>query len=105
MHIVFVEKVLADGSYEIHIAEGSEDLKKVISSEFVFPEKLVLTKEQKEQNKEGLRDLLSGAFCFQGMPSVSFTVKNEKGEKIDDYSSSLYDSIGPSRPSGPSGNA
>ncbi len=96
MNIVFVERVLADGRYEISIAEGSKDLEKAITGEFIFPKKLILTKEQKEQNKEGLRDLLTGAFCLQGLENVTFTVKNDKGEEIDDYSRSLYDSIGTS---------
>jgi hypothetical protein len=96
MHIVFVERVLADGRYEISIVEGSKDLEKAIAGEFTFPKKLILTKEQKKQNKEGLKDLLTGAFCLQGLKNVTFTVKNDKGEEIDDYSRSLYDSIGTS---------
>jgi hypothetical protein len=96
MHIVFVEKVLADGRYEVSIAEGSEELEKAISGEFTFPKKMILTAEQKEQNKDGLRDLLTGAFCLQGLPNVTFKVRNEKGDDIDDYSRSLYDSIGTS---------
>ncbi|MDH4130111.1 MAG: hypothetical protein OEV44_15250 [Spirochaetota bacterium] len=94
MHIEFIEKVLADGSYEISIVKGSEDLEKIIAGKFTFPKKLILTKEQKEQNINGLRDLLSGAFCFQEIPNVTFIVKNEKGEKINEYFRSLYDSIG-----------
>ncbi|MFQ5586443.1 MAG: hypothetical protein ACE5GF_06450 [Thermodesulfobacteriota bacterium] len=94
MHIVFVERVLDDGRFEISIVEGSEELEKAIAGEFVSPKKLILTREQKEENKEGLRDLLTGAFCLQGLPDVTFTVKNEKGEEIDDYASSLYNSIG-----------
>ncbi len=96
MHLVFVERVLDDGRYEISLAEGAEDLEKAIAGKFIFPKKMILTKEQKEQNRDGLRDLLSGAFCFQGMENVTFTVRNEEGKDIDDYSKSLYDSIGTS---------
>lgn len=96
MQIVFLEKVLDDGRYEISIVEGADDLEKSISGEFTCPKKMILTAEQKEQNKDGLRDLLTGAFCLQGLPDVTFKVRNEKGEDIDDYSRSLYDSIGAS---------
>lgn len=93
MHLVFLERVLEDGSFEITIKEGAEGLKKVIDAEFVFPKKLVLTAEQKEENKEGLRDLLTGAFCFQEIGGVSFTVVNEKDELVSDYMRSLYDDL------------
>ena len=93
MHITFVERVLADGSFEISIVEGSKELKKAISGEYTFPKQLILTKEQKEENKDGLKDLLTGAFCRQDMENVTFTVTNEKGAVIDDYSKSLYDDI------------
>ncbi len=96
MHITFVEKVLADGRYEISIVEGSEELEKAIAGEFTFPEKLILTKQQKEDNKDGLKDLLTGAFCIQDKANATFTVTNEKGVVIDDYSKSLYDDIGTS---------
>ena len=96
MHITFVEKVLANGDYEISIVEGSKELKKAIAGEFTFPKKLILTKQQKEENKDGLKDLLTGAFCIQDKENVTFTVKNEKGAVIDDYSKSLYDEIGTS---------
>ncbi len=95
MHVGFVEKVLEDGRFEVSIVEGREELKTAIAEKFVFPEKLILTPEQKEDNREGLRDLLTGAFCLQGIKDVTFTVKNEKGESLDDYSKSLYDKIGP----------
>lgn len=93
MHITFVERVLADGSFEISIVEGSKELKKAISGEYTFPKQLILTKEQKEENKDGLKDLLTGAFCIQDIENVTFTVTNEKGAVIDDYSKSLYDDI------------
>ncbi len=93
MHIMFVEKVLADGSCEISIVEGSKELKKVIAGEFTVPKKLILTKQQKEENKDGLKDLLTGAFCIQDKENVTFTVTDEKGAVIDDYSKSLYDDI------------
>ncbi len=93
MNLVFLEKVNEDGSVEITIKEGAEGLRKVIDDKFVFPEKLVLTAEQKEENKEGLRDLLTGAFCFQEIGGVSFTVVNDKGELIADYMRSLYDEL------------
>jgi len=96
MHIVFLEKVLDDGRYEISILEGADELEKSISGEFTFPKKLILTAEPKEQNRDGLRDLLTGAFCLQGLSNVTFKVRNEKGEDLDDYSRSLYDSIGTS---------
>ena len=93
MHLVFLERVLEDGSFEITLKEGAEGLKKVIDAKFVFPKKLVLTAEQKEENKEGLRDLLTGAFCFQEIAGISFTVVNEKGELVPDYMMSLYDDL------------
>jgi hypothetical protein len=96
MHITFVEKVLADGNFEISIVEGSKELKKAISGEYTFPKKLILTKEQKKENKDGLKDLLTGAFCIQDIENVTFTVTNEKGSVIDDYSKSLYDDVGTS---------
>lgn len=93
MHLVFLERVTEDGSFEITIKEGAEGLKKVIDAKFVFPKKLVLTAEQKEENKEGLRDLLTGAFCFQEIAGISFTVVNEKNELVPDYMMSLYDDL------------
>ena len=95
MHVGFVEKTLEDGRFEVSIVEGQEELKTAIAGKYVFPEKLILTAQQKEENKEGLRDILTGAFCLQGIKDVTFTVKNEKGDTIDDYSKSLYDKIGP----------
>jgi len=96
MHIVFVEKVLADGRYEISIVEGAQELEKAIAGAFIFPRKMILTREQKEENREGLRDLLTGAFCLQGLPDVTFTVNDEEGKVLSDYARSLYDTIGTS---------
>jgi hypothetical protein len=93
MNLVFLEKVNEEGSFEITLKEGADELKKVIDGKFVFPEKLILTAEQKEENKEGLRDLLTGAFCFQEIGGISFTVVNEKGDLIADYMKSLYDDL------------
>ena len=93
MNLVFLEKVNEEGSFEITIKEGAEELKNVIDDKFVFPQKLVLTAEQKEENKEGLRDLLTGAFCFQEIGGISFTVVNDNGELIADYMRSLYDEL------------
>ena len=95
MHVGFVERVLEDGRFEVSIVEGREELKAAIAGKFVFPEKLILTAQQREENKDGLRDILTGAFCLQGIKDVIFTVRNEKGEPIKDYSKSLYDQIGP----------
>ena len=65
MNLLFLERVDEEGRFEVTITEGAGELKKLIDPSFVFPEKLVLTAEQREENKEGLRDLLTGAFCFQ----------------------------------------
>lgn len=94
MHIKFIERILENGNYEITIKEGKETLKKAIEGKYIFPEKLILTKEQKEENKVGLKDILTGAFCMQEFPNMSFEVENEKGEKISDYSKSLFDGVG-----------
>lgn len=93
MHIVFVERVLDNGNYEVTIKEGREALKKAIADKYVFPEKMILTREQKEENKDGLMDILTGAFCMQEFQDMSFEVRNEKGEKISDYSKSLFDDL------------
>lgn len=93
MNLVFLERVNEDGNFEVTITEGAEELKGVIDKSFVFPEKLVLTVEQREENKEGLRDLLTGAFCFQEIGGISFKVLNESGELISDYMRSLYDEL------------
>ncbi len=93
MHLVFLERIDENGNFEITIKEGAEGLKEVIDDKFVFPQKLVLTAEQKEENKEGLRDLLTGAFCFQEIGGVSFTVVNEDDVLVPDYMRSLYDDI------------
>lgn len=94
MHIVFFEKILENGNFEITIKEGRETLKNAIGSKYVFPEKLVLTAEQKEENKDGLKDILTGAFCMQDFQDATFEVVNEKGEKIKDYYRSLFEGIG-----------
>ena len=70
MHIMFVEKVLTDGSYEISVVEGSKELKKVIAGEFTLPKKLILTKQQKEENKDGLKDHLYSPFSALLLRSV-----------------------------------
>ncbi|MBE9532354.1 MAG: hypothetical protein IME98_06060 [Proteobacteria bacterium] len=93
MNLLFLERVNEDGNFEVTITEGAEELKGVIEKSYVFPEKLVLTAEQREENKEGLRDLLTGAFCFQEIAGISFRVVNEKGELIPDYMRSLYDDL------------
>jgi hypothetical protein len=93
MNIEFLERVNEEGNFEITITEGAEALKGVIDKSFVFPEKLVLTAEQRDENKEGLRDLLTGAFCFQEIAGISFRVLNEDGELIADYMRSLYDDL------------
>ena len=93
MHIEFLERVLDDGRIEISIIKGKEALRKAIGGKYVFPEKLILTKEQKMENRDALKDLLTGAFCLQEFKDVTFTVKNEKGELIDDYYRSLFDDI------------
>lgn len=96
MHLVFLEKELDDGKFEITIKKGREELKRVLGRryEFSFPEKLVLTKEQKIENRDCLKDILTGAFCLQELENVTYVVKNENGEPLDDYSKSLYDDIG-----------
>jgi hypothetical protein len=94
MHLVIVEKTLANGNVELTIKEGAEELKKAIAGKFVFPQKLVLTADQKLENKAGLRDILTGAFCIQDIPGATFTVINENGDEISDYKRSLYDGIG-----------
>ena len=84
---------MENGDFEVTITSGAKELETAIAGEFVMPKKLILTKEQKEENKDGLRDLLTGAFCLQGIQDVSFNVKNEEGHAIQDYSKSLYDSF------------
>jgi hypothetical protein len=93
MNLIFLERVDENGNYEITLKEGADGLKEVIDDKFVFPQKLVLTAEQKEENKEGLRDLLTGAFCFQEIAGISFQVVNENGDLVPDYMSSLYDDL------------
>lgn len=94
MHIVFLEKKLPDGRFEISIRQGREELKRAIGREYTFPEKLVLTKQQREENKDCLKDILTGAFCLQDFENVTFVVKNETGDVVDDYYKSLFDDIG-----------
>ncbi len=93
MHIEFVEKVNADGNFEITIYKGAEDLRKEIAGKYPLPKKLVLTKEQKRENKDGLMDLITGAFCLQEIPNVSFIVRNENGKTLDEYYCSLYSDL------------
>lgn len=94
MHIVFLERVLDDGRYEITIRKGKEELKRALGRKYVFPEKLVLTKQQRDENSDCLKDLLTGAFCLQEFENVTFVVKDENGETIEDYYKSLFDDIG-----------
>ena len=94
MHIVFLEKELSDGRFEITIRQGREELKRLIGRKYVFPEKLVLTKEQREENKDCMKDILTGAFCLQELEDVTYVVKNENGDTIEDYFKSIYDDIG-----------
>ncbi len=94
MHIVFLERVLSDGKFEITIRQGGEELKREIGRKYTFPEKLVLTKEQREDNKDCLKDIITGAFCIQELTGVTFVVKNEKGDTLPEYYKSLYDDIG-----------
>ena len=94
MHIVFLEKELSDGRFEITIRQGREELKRLIGRKYVFPEKLVLTKQQRDENKDSLKDILTGAFCLQEFENVTYVVKNENGDTIEDYFKSIYDDIG-----------
>lgn len=94
MLLVFLERELSDGKVEITLRQGKDQLKRAIGNKFPFPEKMVLTKEQREQNKNNMKDLLSGAFCLQELEGVPFIVQNEKGETIEDYDKSAYDYVG-----------
>lgn len=93
MHLVFLERELADGKLELTIRQGGEELKRAIGRKYTFPEKLVLTKEQREENKDNMKDILTGAFCLQDLEGVTFVVRNEKGETLGDYYKSIYDGI------------
>ena len=93
MKMVFLERELEDGRLEITIKEGASELKGRIEEDFVFPEKLILTKEQKEENITGLRDLLTGAFCVQGFEDLYYQVFNEEGEQLVEYYKSVYDGM------------
>ncbi|MBE9505067.1 MAG: hypothetical protein IME96_12930 [Proteobacteria bacterium] len=93
MHIEFVEKINTDGNFEITIEKGSEGLKKEIAGKYTFPQKLILTKVQREENKDGLMDILTGAFCLQEIQDVTFIVRDEQGEPVDEYNNSLYADI------------
>ncbi|MCC7202205.1 MAG: hypothetical protein IT393_05990 [Nitrospirae bacterium] len=93
MHLVFLEKELSDGKFEITIRQGRDELKRLIGRKYTFPEKLVLTKQQREENKDCMKDILTGAFCLQEHEGISFVVKNEKGDTIEDYYKSIYDDI------------
>lgn len=94
MLLVFLERELPDGRVEITLRQGREQLKRAIGNKFPFPEKMILTKEQRESNKNNMKDLLAGAFCLQELEGVPFVVQNEKGEVIGDYDKSAYDYIG-----------
>ena len=94
MHIVFLERKLNDGKFEITIRQGRDELKRLIGRKYVFPEKLVLTKEQREENKDCMKDILTGAFCLQELEDVTYVVKDVAGETIEDYYKSIYDDIG-----------
>lgn len=93
MHIIFLETIKEDGNFELTIEEGAEDLKKAIGDKYVFPKKMVLTKQQKEDNKDGLMDILTGAFCLQDFEGSTFEVRNPKGEILLEYHKSLYDDL------------
>ena len=94
MHIVFLERKLSDGKFEVAIKQGLEELKSTIGKKFTFPEKLVMTGEQREENKDCLKDILTGAFCIQELDDVTFVVKNERGDTLPEYYKSIYDDIG-----------
>lgn len=94
MLLVFLERELSDGKIEITLRQGKDQLKRAIGNKFPFPEKMILTKEQREQNKNNMKDLLAGAFCLQELEGVPFIVQNEKGETIVDYDKSAYDHVG-----------
>lgn len=91
MTLVFLERELSDGKIEVTLKQGNEKLKKAIGNKYPFPQKMILTKEQREENKGNMRDLLAGAFCLQEIEGVPFVVKNERGETLDDYYKSVYD--------------
>ena len=93
MNIVFLEKRLSDGKFEITIRQGSDELKRLIGRKYTFPEKLVLTGEQREENKDCMKDVITGAFCLQELEVVTYVVKNERGDTIEDYYKSIYDDI------------
>ncbi len=93
MHIVFLEKRLSDGKFEITIRQGKEELKRLIDKSYTFPEKLVLTGEQREENKDCMKDILTGAFCLQELEGITFLVVNERGDAIEDYNKSIYDDV------------
>lgn len=94
MMLVFLERELPGGKVEITLRQGRDELKRAIGNKFPFPEKLVLTKEQREENKDNMKDLLAGAFCLQELEGVPFIVRDEKGETLEDYFKSAYDNIG-----------
>ena len=93
MHVEFIEKIQKDGSFEITISEGAERLKEAIEGKYVFPQKLVITKEQKEENREGLKDIITGAFCLQDIEGSTFNVRNEKDEILGEYKRSMYEGL------------
>jgi len=93
MHIEFVEKVNADVNFEITIQKGLEGLRTEIAGKYPMPKKMILTKQQKKENMEGLMDILTGAFCLQEMQNVTFIVRNENGKILDEYFNSLYSEL------------
>jgi hypothetical protein len=94
MMLVFLERELPGGKVEITLRQGRDELKRAIGGKIPFPEKMILTKEQREENKDNMKDLLAGAFCLEELVGVPFVVKNEKGEILEDYYKSAYDNIG-----------
>jgi len=94
MLLVFLERELPGGKIELTLRQGRDELKRAIGTKFPFPEKMILTKEQREENKDNMKDLLAGAFCLQELEGVPFVVRNEKGETLEDYFKSAYDNIG-----------
>jgi hypothetical protein len=105
MHLTFLETALENGDIEITLSSGAEELEKAIAGEFTMPKKLVLSGDQKSENLGGLMDLISGAFCFQGIMGVTFTVKNAEGEELYEYKKSLYDGLGGPGGASPDGPA
>src|SRR3972149_2981493 len=93
MHIVFLEKKLSDGKFEITIRQGRDELKRLIGRKYTFPEKLVLTGEQREENKDCMKDIITGAFCLQELEVLCFFPKNQRPRPKSDYNNSIYNDI------------